>query len=140
MLLLSSLYDLSIWLIYDAWDGMHDADADSEDEEYFDERTRARHQGPFRPDWYPSWARWPDIPGRHLLFKVADCVQDWPGLKQVGCKQRLRPVWSSDDFVPTFLCARSTSKGEIIHPSGAASSRPLNLVDKEELVVSPARA
>lgn len=104
-----SLYDSSIWAIYDAWD---DSDFTGVTEE---EQNEAEDdpQPSFRPYQSKLWGRLPGLGNsKQAMLRIAENVQTWcfesnNRIDWRSCKGE----WSSDD-VPLFLPARKDSGGK----------------------------
>ncbi|KAI9793443.1 MAG: hypothetical protein M1816_000337 [Peltula sp. TS41687] len=122
-----SLYDLSVWLIYNAWDYWYAVDEDDledgirwDNDAYLDQSPviDLERQKCFRPDRDSLWARFPGLPGRTLMVKIADNVHSWHFNDPAGPELRMDPIWTchDGDVVPAFICARLTSDGYVIRP------------------------
>ncbi|KAI9786751.1 MAG: hypothetical protein M1816_007822 [Peltula sp. TS41687] len=120
-----SLYDLSVWMIYDAWDYGDDThcvdssdDDDEEEEEEEEEQGEVRHSS-FRPDVNPFWARVSGVKGSMLMAKIAEDVRSWPF--EAAAELRLSQTWIANVVVPVFLRARVSREGRVVHPEGTDS-------------------
>lgn len=121
-----SLYDLSVWMIYDAWDYRDDTYCiDSDDEDGYDEENdgEERHSS-FRPDVNPSWASLPGVNGKTLMARIAESVHSWPF--EGSAELCLNQAWVADDVVPVFLRAHMSREGKVVHPErhGRGPSSP----------------
>lgn len=116
-----SLYDLSVWMIYDAWDYGDDTyciDSDDEDGNEEEEDGEVRHSS-FRPDVNPSWARVPGVKGNTLMARIAESVHSWPF--EGAAELRLSQAWIANDVVPVFLRACVSQEGKVVHPEHQGS-------------------
>lgn len=118
-----SLYDLSLWLIYNAWNRYPDVTQDdlddiadpNDDDASMDQKAEELEcQKWFRPDQDPAWAHFPGLAGRTLMAKLANNVQTWPFSE--AAEVCMIPVWKAEDVVPAFVCARLTSDGYAVRP------------------------
>ncbi|KAI9795107.1 MAG: hypothetical protein M1816_000129 [Peltula sp. TS41687] len=125
--------DLSVWIIYDAWD---DWWMEEMDQEYLDMAMHPHHlhdeeegepisQGPFRPLCDPTWARLPGYEGRVIIGKLANDIRTWSFdlsagihiVNQSGGVQDDR----EDDVVPVVICAQKTGDGKVVCPTPSSS-------------------
>lgn len=111
-----SLCDHSIWVVYHAWDDRYSEDDDSFTTEDTDDTCSTEQQGPFRPDFDEHWAELPGLSGKTLMAKVASNIYEWRfdghDIQELNFEQ----VWSRDDMVPVFVCARKTDDAKVVSP------------------------
>ncbi|KAI9833400.1 MAG: hypothetical protein M1826_007498 [Phylliscum demangeonii] len=118
-----SLHDYSLWLIYNAWNGLPHIDSEDESDDVgsgpYDDAVEDARERPywFRPDTNPDWASFPGLSGKTLMAKLADDVRTWPFYDPEAHPFRMSSVWSQGDVVPAFVCARVTEKGEVVRPA-----------------------
>lgn len=117
-LLAVSVYDKSLWLIYNVWN-YYDRGDDVDDDE--DEEDPHRPLGfdwnlshPFRPDSDPNWAKLPGLLGRMLMVKIANHVRTWHFGDPTGEEMLMQQGWTEKGVVPTFRCARVAEMGKVI--------------------------
>lgn len=119
-----SLHDHSMWLVYNAWDPLYAVTEDDlegatgwDSDDYCDDSAaiELERQKWFRPDYDSCWAKFPGLTtGRTLMAKLADNVHTWQF--DHSAELRMDPVWTDNDVVPAFVCARLTTDGYIFRP------------------------
>lgn len=120
-----SLYDNSLWLIYNAWNYEYQVTEDDlegevgwDDDAYLDQAPiqEIEREKCFRPTSDPLWASFPGLPARTLMIRLANDVSTWHFDEPDGPELLMDPLWFGDDVVPVFICARLTSNGQIVRP------------------------
>lgn len=115
----ASLFDHSIWLVYNPWNAnWEDLEEHSDAEDEIDRLQDPSRQS-FRPDWDPAWARLPGLSGRTLMAKVAPDVRTWDFGASSEVEMQLDQAWTGEDVVPSFVCARK----DLQQPSRIFDSR-----------------
>lgn len=110
-----SLFDHSLWLIYDAWDDLwQENDYDDEDDILDDEE--AVRPGPFRPAWGSSWARLPYTDGRVVIAKIGCDVRTYGFSATEDIQIEQMQGWCEEDAVPGFICAETGDGGRVVKP------------------------
>lgn len=104
-----SLYDSSIWAIYDPWDNSEETGvAEEKPSEAEDD-----WQPSFRPYQSKVWGRLPGLgKSKQALLRIAENVHSWR-FESNNCIEwrSFKEEWGSDD-VPLFLPARKDSVGK----------------------------
>lgn len=105
-----SLYDSSIWAIYDAWDNHEETQATDEE---LDEAVYEPEPS-FRPALSENWGRLPGLgSSRQVMIRIAENAQTYCFEKYERIEWRIcKGDWSSAD-VPLFLPARQGSDGKV---------------------------
>lgn len=118
-----SLYDVSVWIIYDAWD--YGDDTYSIDSDRVSEDEEEELHSSFKPDMNPFWASLPGLSGRTLMARIAENVYSWLSEDKLGNAELcLKQAWVADDVVPVFLRARVSRGGKVVHPRTSSLQSP----------------
>lgn len=100
-----SLWDESVWIIYDAWNRCCYPDDISAESDYGPDGEEAP-QSPFLPDNQPDWAELPGRKGKVLMAKVTTGVKEWQFNEGKRVNMNLSEAWKAADVVPVFVRVR----------------------------------
>lgn len=96
-----------------------DDETERDDDDYLDQSPviELERQKCFRPGRDPLWAQFPGLPHRRMLMvRVADNVHTWHFNDPAGPELLMDLIWTDDDVVPAFICARLSADGYVVRP------------------------
>ncbi len=116
-----SMYDESVWLLYDAWeratvyDDLPPAEWDDDGEP--DSPLPDRHR--FRPDYDPHWGRLgsDERKPRRVMARIARSVRDWRALGHADAPLELGPCVFPRRNFPVLVVTCQDDDGSILPPS-----------------------